>query len=58
MADDFGLLFDAIAVERPSRLDAIIIAAKGVAAQRQEDAFLMLPYMGHFVDEQALAIQV
>ena len=52
------MLLDPVFVERPARLDAIIIAAKGVAAQRQENALLILPDMGHFMDEKPLPLQI
>ena len=56
MADDFGLLLKAVALERPVRAQVIAIAAEGVAHQRQVEAaaLLRLPDMGHFMDEKAL----
>jgi hypothetical protein len=51
---DFRLLLNAIALQLPSRLQAIIIAAERVPFQWQEYAGLMLPYMHEFVDEQPL----
>ena len=58
MADDFGLLFQSVAVEAATRLDAVGVAAKRVAHQRQVKAaaFLRLPDMGHFVQEQRLEV--
>ncbi len=58
MANDFSLLFNAIAMERPAGPQHIVIAAKGVAPQQQVDAGLMLPNMRHLVDKQALLRQV
>ena len=54
MPDDFGLLFQPISVELPPRLQAIIIAAKRMPPKWQAYAFLVLPHMHEFVDEQAL----
>lgn len=56
MADDLGLLLDAIANERLVILEPVIIAAKWVAEQRQIEAaeLLSLPDMGHFVNEMGL----
>ena len=45
MANDLRLLLDAIAIETLSGLQAIAVAAKGMAFQRQEDTPLMLPDM-------------
>lgn len=56
VADDLGLLFDAVMRETLARQQFIIIAAEGMARQRQEDALLMLPDMHHFVNEQCLDI--
>ena len=58
MADDFGLLFDAVTFERPTGFQAIIIAAKGMALQRQENALLMLPDMHQFMDEKPLQSKI
>ena len=58
MTDDLGLLFDAILPKRPSRFERIIIAAKWVTFEGQENALLILPHMRHFVDEQPLQTQV
>jgi hypothetical protein len=58
MANDFSLLFNAIAMERPAGPQHIVIAAKGVAPQQQVDAGLVLPNMRHLVDKQALLRQV
>ena len=59
MADDFGLLLEAVAVERLALLERVGIAAERVAHQRQVEAAacLGLPDMGHFVDKQALAAE-
>ena len=54
MADDFGLLFDAVAFERPAGPDRVIIAAERVAREGEENALLMLPDVHHLVNEQAL----
>ena len=58
MADNLCLLLNAIAPERPPRLEVIIIAAKGMPPQHEVHPRLMLPNMRHFVDEQPLRIQV
>jgi hypothetical protein len=58
MAHDFGLLLNAVTLKRPARLQAVIIAAEGMAREGQVDALLMLPHMGHFVDEQTLIGQM
>ena len=56
VGDEFGLLLDTIGGEPPRRIEAIAIAAKGVAHQRQIDAaaLLALPHMHEFVDEERL----
>ena len=56
MADDFGLLLEPVALERPARTKIIGVAAERMAHQRQVEAAarLRLPDVGHFVDEQAL----
>ncbi len=58
MCDDFGLLFDAVTVKWPARLDGIVIPAPRVSPQRQEQPALVLPDMHHFVNEQRLVIKV
>lgn len=58
MPDDLRLLFDAVAPERPAGLDAVVIAAEGVAGQGEADAALVLPDVSHFVNEQALGAEV
>lgn len=58
MPDDFCLLFNAIAMERPAGPQHIVIAAKGVTPQQQVYAGLMLPDMRHLMNEQALLGQV
>ena len=58
MAHNFCLLFNAIAMERPTGSQNIVIAAKGVTPQQQVDAGLVLPNMRHLMDEQALLGQV
>ena len=57
MADNLRLLLDAILRQLPARFQAVIIAAKRMAFQRQENALLMLPDMDQFVDEQSLQMQ-
>lgn len=56
VADDLGLLFEAITVEPATLLYLIAVAAERVTHQRQIEAAvsLRLPDMGHFVDEQTL----
>src|SRR5436190_2651580 len=53
---DFGLLLESVAVERLARLDGEVVAAKGMAHQRQVEAALglRLPHVRHFVDEKSL----
>src|SRR3546814_8446041 len=43
MADDFGLLLDHIAFQRPARLDRVAITAKGMPPKDQVHALLILP---------------
>lgn len=43
VTDDLRLLFDPVALERPAGHEAVMIAAEGVARERQEDAALVLP---------------
>src|SRR5688572_20059808 len=56
VANDFGLLLEPVALERPAGLEAIAITAEGVSHQHQIPAAagLGLPDVGHFVQEQAL----
>lgn len=58
VADDFRLLFKAIAVEWLTGDQVVGIATKGMAHQRQVEsaAFLGLPYVRHLVDEQTLQL--
>src|SRR5689334_1789920 len=58
MADDLGLLFQAVQPERLSRLQSIIVPTEGVAHQRQIEApaRLRLPDVRQLVDEEALAL--
>ena len=58
MPDNLCLLLNAVAPERPPRFERIIIAAKGMPPQHEVHPRLMLPDMGHFVDKQALRVQV
>jgi hypothetical protein len=58
VSHDLGLLLDAVAFEPLPRLDVIVVAAKGVAAQHQAQPLLVLSDMGHLVDEQALEAEV
>ncbi len=55
---DFGLLFKPILMELPARLQTIIITAKRVPPERQEYAFLMLPYMHQLMNEKTLQMEV
>ena len=57
---DLGLLLDAVAGEGFARLSDIIVAAEGVAHQREPpSAFVRrLPDMGHLVDEMGLGVQI
>src|SRR5204862_7311894 len=50
------LLLESVAVERLARLDGEVVAAKGMAHQRQVEAALglRLPHVRHFVDEKSL----
>src|SRR4051794_13623559 len=43
MPHDLRLLLDPIAMQRQSRPERIVVPAKGVPHDRQEDALLMLP---------------
>ena len=56
VADDFGLLLNAVAGERFARLQHIAVAAKGVPHQHQIEAAaaLRLPHMGQLMNEEAL----
>jgi hypothetical protein len=54
VADDLTLLFDPVAHERPSRLDRVAVPAEEVTAEEEVEAALVLPDVGHFMDEQAL----
>ncbi len=56
MADNLGLLLDAIFGKSLFRLQLIIVARERMARQRQENALLVLPDMDHFVNEQRLDI--
>jgi len=58
MPDNFGLLFDTIFFERLARYQIITVSAKRMPRHWQENAFLMLPHMCHFVNEKALQIEV
>ena len=59
VADDFRLLFKAVAVELTAGFDSVAVAAERMTHKRQEitPALLRLPDMGHFVDKQALQRQ-
>src|SRR3546814_13666310 len=59
MAHDLRLLLDAIAAKGLPRSDGVIVAAEGMADQREviSAAQLGLSDMRHFMDEQALHIQ-
>ena len=59
MADDFGLLLEAVSVEWPAFDQAVAVAAEGVPHQRQVEAptLLRLPDMSKLVDEKTLAMQ-
>src|SRR3546814_17208827 len=54
MADDFGLLLDPIAFQRPARLDRVAITAKGMPPQDQVHALLILPDVDQFVNQMTL----
>jgi len=55
--DNFGLLLEAVALERFSPLEPIVVAAERVAHQREVEAasLLGLPYVGQLMDKEALA---
>ena len=59
MADDFRLLLKAVAAKQPARHDLVSVFAEGMAGEGQEEssAFLRLPDVGHFMDEEALGPQ-
>lgn len=58
MADDLRLLFDAVFLQLPAGLEAVIIAAPRVAMENQIPfaEHLSLPDVGHFVNKQALQL--
>ena len=56
--DDHRLLLDAVAGERLAGVDRVIVAAKGMALEGQEDAALVLPDMDELVDQQALEVEI
>jgi hypothetical protein len=58
VADDFGLLLQPVTSERPAGFERIAVPAERVATQDQVDARLFLPDMRHFMDEQALVIDM
>jgi hypothetical protein len=45
VADDLGLLFQPVARKRPAGGEPVMVAAEGMARERQPDAALMLPDM-------------
>src|SRR4029079_12742039 len=55
VADDLGLLLDAIARQRPAGLEAVVVAAQRMAVEQQVPfaAPLGLPDVSHLMDEQA-----
>ena len=53
-----GLLFDTVTFKRPAGFQAIGVGAERIAPQRQKNAFLILPDMNQFVDEQPLQTQI
>src|SRR4051794_8745321 len=59
VADDLGLLLEAVAAERLALDQPVPVAGEGVPHQRQVEAaaLLRLPDMGHLVDEEALSPQ-
>ena len=59
VADDLGLLFEPVAAERAAGDDVVPVATEGVAREREEKSatLLRLPDMGHFVDEEPLALK-
>jgi hypothetical protein len=58
--DNFRLLLDTIASERPAGFELVAISAKWVPEQWQikPSARLRLPYVCHFVDEKTLRSQI
>ena len=54
MSNDFRLLLDTVAIERPARFDAVAVAAEGMPAQDQVHAALVLPDVDQFVDQEPL----
>lgn len=58
MPDNFGLLLNPVTMQFPPGFQAVIISAKGMAAQRQAYPRLVLPHMRHFMDKVALQSQV
>src|SRR5690606_2358080 len=59
VADDLRLLLDAVPFELPAWLEAVIVAAPGMAVQDQVPVApaLGLPNVRHLMDEQPLAIR-
>jgi hypothetical protein len=57
VADDLRLLLQPVSGQRAAGDERIIVARPRHAAQRQEDAVLILPDMHHLVDEEALQIE-
>lgn len=59
MPHDLGLLFDAVTLQRPARLQAIVVPARKGPDERQipPAVALGLPDVGHLVDEVALHVE-
>ena len=57
--DNLRLLLETVPIERSPRHQVVAVAAERVAHQRQIEtaAFLRLPDVGHFVDEESLAAE-
>src|SRR5690606_35111657 len=60
VTDDLRLLLDPVAAQRPTRLEAVVVAAERMPHERQipPPALLCLPDMRHLVQEQALEAHV
>ena len=58
MANDFGLLLKAVAIERPARDDVVSVAAEWMPHQWEIEAALglRLPDVSQLVDEIALPV--
>lgn len=54
MSDDFRLLLNAVAIQRPARFDGVTVAAEWMPAQDEVHAPLILPNVDQLVDQMPL----